>query len=77
MGAPIIIGGRAAQSGDIVVGDINGVVVLPRAMIDHVLDQLEAIKVAETEMDAKVKAGLTSPPFIEDFINSKQLREID
>ena len=63
--------------GDIVVGDINGVVVVPHAMIDHVLDQLETIKVAEKEMDAKVKAGLTTPPFIEHFINSKQLKEID
>ena len=77
VGAPIVIGGRAAQSGDIVVGDINGVVVVPHAMIDHVLDQLETIKVAEKEMDAKVKAGLTTPPFIEHFINSKQLKEID
>ena len=77
VGAPIVIGGRAAQSGDIVVGDINGVVVVPHAMIDHVLDQLETIKVAEKEMDAKVKAGLTRPPFIEHFINSKQLKEID
>ena len=77
VGAPIVIGGRAAHSGDIVVGDINGVVVVPHAMIDDVLDQLETIKVAEKEMDAKVKAGLTTPPFIEHFINSKQLKEID
>ena len=77
VGASIVIGGVAAQSGDIVVGDINGVVVVPHAMIDRVLNQLETIKVAETEMDAKVKAGLTTPPFIEDFMNSKQVNEVD
>ena len=77
VGMPIIIGGVAAQSGDIVVGDINGVVVVPHAMINHVLDQLETIKKAEKEMDEKVKAGLSTPPFIEGFINSNQIKEID
>ena len=77
VGMPTVIGGVAAQSGDIVVGDINGVVVVPHAMIDHVLDQLETIKKAEKEMDEQVKAGLTTPPFMEDFINSKQLQEVD
>ena len=77
VGMPTVIGGVAAQSGDIVVGDITGVVVIPHAMINHVLDQLETIKKAEKEMDEKVKAGLTTSPFIEDFINSKQLKEIN
>lgn len=77
VGEPIVIGGVAVSSGDIVVGDINGVVVVPHAMIDHIIAQLEEIKAAEAEMDAKVKDGMTTPPFIEAFMNSGQVKMMD
>lgn len=77
VGGPIVIGGVSVNSGDIVVGDVNGIVVAPYAKIDHVIAQLEEIKAAEAEMDAKVKAGMTTPPFIEEFMNSGQVNEAD
>ena len=54
VGTPIVICGAAAQSGDIVVGDIKDGGGVPHAIIDHVIDQLETINVAETEIYAKV-----------------------
>ena len=77
VGSNIVIGGVKVDSGDIVVGDVNGVVVVPHARIDTVIEQLEEIKNSETIMDAKVKAGMTIPPFLETFMDSGQISEID
>jgi 4-hydroxy-4-methyl-2-oxoglutarate aldolase len=58
VGLPVICGGVLVRSGDIVVGDRDGVVVVPRLEIDQVLAQLGAVRKAEAEMLARVKAGL-------------------
>jgi regulator of RNase E activity RraA len=44
--------------GDIVVGDADGVVVVPQARAAEVLATLGRIRVAEAAMEAQVKAGL-------------------
>ena len=62
-GLPIIIGGVAVSAGDIVVGDIDGVVVVPQARAAAVLDKIEAVKAQEAAVLAKVQAGLDTPPF--------------
>ena len=77
VGGNIVIGGVKVDSGDIVVGDVNGVVVVPHARIDNVIEQLEEIKNSERIMNAKVKAGMTIPPFLETFMDSDQISEID
>ena len=47
VGLPIVCGGVAVASGDIVVGDRDGVVVVPRARIDETLKNLERVKAME------------------------------
>ena len=64
IGFPIVTGGIAVATGDIVIGDQDGVVVVPFDRIDHVIERLEKIRAAEAELDAKVKAGLRQPPFL-------------
>ena len=44
--------------GDIVVGDADGVVVVPQARAAEVLATLGRIRAAEAAMEAQVKAGL-------------------
>lgn len=61
VGYPVVIGGVAVQAGDIVVGDCDGVVVVPAALAEAVLARLERVRVVEAEMDAKVAAGLGVP----------------
>jgi 4-hydroxy-4-methyl-2-oxoglutarate aldolase len=60
VGAPILIGGVAARSGDIVVGDEDGVVVIPLADAENVLERLSAVRAAEDAAIAEVKSGATS-----------------
>ncbi len=77
VGLPIVIGGVQVDAGDIVVGDIDGVVTVPHAKIDHVISVLAEIKTAEAAMDAEVRGGMTTAPFIRDFFNSGRIEEVD
>ncbi|QGG79527.1 RraA family protein [Litorivicinus lipolyticus] len=64
------IGGRQVNSGDLVVADADGVVTVPFARIDEIIAQLDAIREAEAEMDAKVADGLGNLPVVEDLLSS-------
>ncbi|MDV7271592.1 RraA family protein [Thioclava sp. A2] len=57
VGFGAVVGGRHVASGDIIVADRNGVVVVPYAEIDAVIAQLQVIKSLEDALEAKVKAG--------------------
>jgi 4-hydroxy-4-methyl-2-oxoglutarate aldolase len=62
VGLPIVCGGVAVASGDIVVGDRDGVVVVPRARIEETLKNLDRVKAAEAATLERVRAGLTGLP---------------
>jgi 4-hydroxy-4-methyl-2-oxoglutarate aldolase len=59
---PVTVGGVPCSPGDVVVGDADGVVVVPAAMLDAVIARVAQIKVAEAAAEAKVKAGGTMNP---------------
>ncbi len=59
VGAPVVLGGVHVCPGDIIVGDADGVVVVPQARAREVLETLGRIRTAEAAMEAQVKAGLT------------------
>ena len=61
---PIVCGGVAVEAGDIIVGDIDGVVVIPFARIDETIKRLEVVKAAEAALLPKVKGGLGIPDFV-------------
>lgn len=62
VGAPVVLGGVPVSSGDIVVGDADGVVVIPLAQAEAVLARLRKVQAAEQAAEATVKAGATSMP---------------
>jgi len=62
VGLPIVCGGVAIASGDIIVGDRDGVVAVPRARIAETLESLEKVKAMEAATLARVRAGLTDLP---------------
>jgi 4-hydroxy-4-methyl-2-oxoglutarate aldolase len=77
IGLPVVVGGVAVGPGDIVIGDEDGVVVVPFARIDQVVERLPSIRAAEASLDAKVKAGLEVPDFIQALIDGGRFREVD
>ena len=52
VGFPLVLAGAAIATGDILVGDQDGVVVVPFERIDEVLVRLDAVRTAEAELDA-------------------------
>jgi 4-hydroxy-4-methyl-2-oxoglutarate aldolase len=63
VGLPIVCGGLVVSSGDVVIGDSDGVVVVPRARIEMTLANLERVNAAEAGMMRRVRDGLTEVPF--------------
>jgi 4-hydroxy-4-methyl-2-oxoglutarate aldolase len=55
---PVVCGGVTVHPGDLVVGDQDGVAVVPRAHIVEVLDLAEAKVAAESKMRADLSRGL-------------------
>src|SRR3984957_19203229 len=76
VGLPIVVGGVAVSAGDIVLGDEDGVVIVPAARIEETIARLPAVRAAEADLDAKVKAGLGIPAFIQQFIDSGRFTEV-
>jgi 4-hydroxy-4-methyl-2-oxoglutarate aldolase len=62
VGLPVVCGGVAIATGDVVVGDRDGVVVVPRARIEETLKSLERVKAMEAATLKRVKAGLKELP---------------
>ncbi|MDJ0946313.1 MAG: 4-hydroxy-4-methyl-2-oxoglutarate aldolase [Kiloniellales bacterium] len=77
VGLPVTLGDVTVAAGDLVVGDLDGVVVVPLARVDAVIARLETVRKAEAELEAKVKAGLELPDFVKTLLASDQVREID
>ncbi len=77
LGLPVTLGGVTVASGDLVAGDRDGVVVVPRARIEEVIQALAGIREAEAALEAKVAAGLTVPDFVADLLGSGRVRRLD
>jgi regulator of RNase E activity RraA len=60
VGAPITLGGQHVRPGDIIVGDSDGVVVIPQDQAEAVLEKLAAVRAAEARAIAAVEAGATA-----------------
>ena len=65
VGFPIVVGSVAVETGDIVLGDQDGVVVVPFARIEATIARLAVVRAAEADLEEKVKAGLRVPPFMQ------------
>ena len=64
VGFPILVAGLRVCSGDVVVADLDGVVVVPQERLAEVLARLPAIREAEAKADAAVRQGATAPSFL-------------
>jgi 4-hydroxy-4-methyl-2-oxoglutarate aldolase len=62
VGLPIVCGGVTVASGDVVVGDRDGVVVVPCERIAATLESLEHVKAMEAATLERVRGGLKELP---------------
>lgn len=77
VGLKINLAGISVDSGDMVVCDRDGVVVVPFLQIDEVLDKLERLKAAEANVETKIQSGLTEPEYLEGLMTSDQVVYLD
>ena len=56
-GIPVVVGGVAVAPGDVVVGDDDGVVVIPFGIASEVLDKVAAVAAREEMIRARIQAG--------------------
>lgn len=77
VGLPVWVGGQRVEAGDVVVGDADGVVVVPRAMLTQAADELDRIAEKEAGMEADGKAGKPYPRNIDSFLAGVTIQHID
>ena len=78
VGHPIVAGGVAVEPGDVIVGDRDGVVVIPQGKLDAVIERIESIREAEKKVIAKITAdSLTRLDSIAALLNSDRVRYVD
>lgn len=70
VGFPIQVGGQEIETGDIIVADRDGVVVVPFERIDEVIQKLAHISELEKALDAEVAQGLKIPNWVEEYLAS-------
>ncbi len=77
VGLPITLGGVAVASGDVIVGDREGVVVIPRTGLASVVALLPSIREAETALEARIADGLARPELLSELYQAGKVQEVD
>lgn len=78
VGHAIVAGGVAIEPGDVLVGDRDGVVVIPQDRLDEVISRIEAIREAEKNVIEKVSGNrLTHMDSIAALLASDRVRYVD
>jgi 4-hydroxy-4-methyl-2-oxoglutarate aldolase len=77
VGTCVTLGGVTVASGDLVIGDRDGVVVVPQARIDEVATSLAQVREKEASMGATIEAGLITPDWVAELLASSRTRLLD
>ena len=77
VGFAISIGGITVNPGDVVVGDVDGVVIVPQEALDRVVKGVETVRRLESEVETKVKDGLTYPDSWRAYLEPGAARFVD
>jgi 4-hydroxy-4-methyl-2-oxoglutarate aldolase len=76
VGLPVTLGAVAIASGDMIVADRDGVVVVPFERIDEVIDSVRRVRGLEEELDAKVANGLAVPDATRELVASDRVKRV-
>lgn len=65
IGLAISVGAVAVEPGDIVVGDHDGVVVVPLCQVDQIAAAIETARRVDSDLAAILETGVKVPPYVE------------
>ena len=74
---PVSLGGQRVEPGDIVIGDRDGVIVVPRLRAEEVADSLDRVRKLEREAEEKVAAGKLKQLWKEEKFAARGVRYVD
>lgn len=77
VGLPVWVGGQRVESGDLIVGDADGVVVVPRARLAQAAEEVEAIAAREAAMEADGRAGRPLPSNLDAILCDVTILQVD
>ena len=77
IGLPVVLGGQRVDTGDLIVADRDGVVVIPFDMIDEVAERLERVQKLEARAEEGIRGGTSEPGDMADLLASDQVRYVD
>ncbi len=77
VGLPVVAGGVHVRSGDVIVGDKDGAVVIRREDLAVVVAALDEIRAAEAETQGKIRGGMRSLPSVADLLKSDRTVFVD
>lgn len=73
----VSVGGVAVNPGDLVVGDVDGVVIIPRDQVEKVLDAADAKIAAEQQRLDEIAKGELVSPWLNDALKQAGLAQLD
>lgn len=76
-GLPVVMGGTCVDSGEIAVGDRDGVVVVPHDRFDDVCRQLPLVRQAEEDLSRRVRLGLDNIDSVRQLLSSERTQWVD
>jgi 4-hydroxy-4-methyl-2-oxoglutarate aldolase len=77
VGLPITLGGVVVEAGDVVIGDRDGVVVVPAWRTEEAIAALTEVRDKEASMDAMVRSGATAPSWLEARLAQGDVRYVE
>ena len=77
VGGAAVVGGLTVATGDLIVADETGVVVVPFERIDAVIEGVAKVRALEEELEAKVADGFRSPLDVAAMIADGRAVEVD
>ncbi len=76
-GIPVNLDSTHVCSGDVIIADRDGVVVVPLKQLNDVINRLSGIKSAEAALLQAVESGLTRPAFYDELVETGKVIELD
>lgn len=73
VGFPIQVGAQEVETGDMIVADRDGVVVVPFERLDEMIKNLERIRRAEQAQDERVAGGMRAPDWVGELLASDRV----